>query len=225
MGIFSHEAATYDPTENTFYLTEDQADGLLYRFRSAGVGPDGVADMEKGTLEYAKLFFGKDEKSFQVRWNRVPDPAANGKPIRHQLKDKATSFAGGEGIWYFDGVVYFVTKHDNRVWAYVPATQALEIIYNDDDFENPILTGVDNVTVSPGGDVIVAEDGGDMQLVAITPARKLLPIMQVMGHDGSEITGPAFDPSHCRLYFSSQRGISKTNRGGMTFEISGPFMR
>ncbi len=60
-----------------------------------------------------------------------------------------------------------------------------------------------------------------MQIVAILPDGTLKPVVQVMGHDGSEICGPAFDPSGTRLYFSSQRGSGTS--GGITFEITGPF--
>ena len=38
--------------------------------------------------------------------------------------------------------------------------------------------------------------------------------------DVTNLTGPAFDPSGTRLYFSSQRG---TGTGGITYEITGPF--
>jgi secreted PhoX family phosphatase len=43
--------------------------------------------------------------------------------------------------------------------------------------------------------------------------------VRVVGQNGSELAGPAFDPSGSRLYFSSQRG----GRGGITYELSGPF--
>jgi hypothetical protein len=76
--------------------------------------------------------------------------------------------------------------------------------------------------VTRSGDVIVAEDGGDLQLVLITPDRVVAPLLQVVGHEGSELAGPAFDPSGNRLYFSSQRG----GRGpGITYEVTGPFRR
>jgi hypothetical protein len=42
----------------------------------------------------------------------------------------------------------------------------------------------------------------------------------VVGQDRSEITGPAFDPSGTRLYFSSQRGAAGW---GITYEVTGPF--
>jgi secreted PhoX family phosphatase len=84
----------------------------------------------------------------------------------------------------------------------------------------PHLSGVDNVTITASGDVLVAEDGGDMQIVLLTPAGHVLPIVQVAGQDLSEICGPAFDPSFQRLYFSSQRGPLGLDTDGITYEIS-----
>jgi secreted PhoX family phosphatase len=93
------------------------------------------------------------------------------------------------------------------------------VLYDAKAVSEPILTGVDNVTVSASGDVLVAEDGGDMQIVAILPSGEIKPLVQLVDYPDSEITGPAFDPSGTRLYFSSQRGP----KGGTTFEVTGPF--
>ena len=73
------------------------------------------------------------------------------------------------------------------------------------------------------GDVLVAEDGGDNQICSIAPDREPVPIVHLIGHDGSEITGPAFDPSGTRLYFSSQRGETGQSEDGVTYEVTGPF--
>ena len=62
-----------------------------------------------------------------------------------------------------------------------------------------------------------------MQLVALTPNGNIEPVLQVIGHDNSEITGPSFDPSGTRLYFSSQRGTTGLGQVGVTFEVQGPF--
>lgn len=42
----------------------------------------------------------------------------------------------------------------------------------------PILTGVGNITVSQQGDIFVAEDGGDLQIVVIDNQGSLYPIAQ-----------------------------------------------
>jgi len=79
-----------------------------------------------------------------------------------------------------------------------------------------VLTGVDNVTVSRSGDVFVAEDGGDMQVVILSPEGEVAPFLQIFV-EGSELTGPGFSPDGRRFYFSSQRNP------GRTYEINGPF--
>jgi secreted PhoX family phosphatase len=116
-------------------------------------------------------------------------------------------------------VLHFTTKGDNRVWRYDVVAQSLAVAYDDETSCNPVLTGVDNVTVSRSGDVFVAEDGGDMQLVVLGADGSVSPFVEVAGQRGSEITGPAFSPDGSCLYFSSQRGDDV----GLTYEVRGPF--
>ena len=173
--------------------------------------------MTDGTLEVAEV---QGDVEGPVVWRPVPDPSAANAPTRWQVPI-STPFNGGEGMDCRDGVVYFSTTGDNRVWVYDIIREQLSILYDDDFFADPLLTGVDNVAAAPGGDILVAEDGGNMQIVAIAPDGQVRPIVQVMGHFSSEITGPAFDPSGTRLYFSSQRGSSGSLDDGITYEISG----
>lgn len=70
------------------------------------------------------------------------------------------------------------------------------------------------------GELLIAEDGGNMEIV-ILAAGMIKPLLQIIGQDHSEITGPAFSPDGSRLYFSSQRGISRRDQNGITYEISG----
>lgn len=60
-----------------------------------------------------------------------------------------------------------------------------------------------------------------MELCVLTPDRVLSWFLHLMGQEGSEITGPAFDPAGDRLYFSSQRGTRGSGLG-VTFEVTGP---
>jgi hypothetical protein len=220
LGIFKHEAVAVDLERGQLYLTEDQGDGRFYRFTS-NASTSGRLDLTDGVLEVARV---AGDAEGDVVWLAVPDPSAASMPIRTQLPE-STPFRGGEGIWYQAGVVYFATKGDNRIWAYDTQAATIQIIYDDDFYTDAILTGVDNVVASAGGDILVAEDGGDLQIVARTPAGELVPLLQLVGHERSEIAGPAFDPSGTRLYFSSQRGITgNLFTGGMTFEVSGPFV-
>jgi len=153
-----------------------------------------------------------------------------------------TEFKSGEGIWYYEipeelrqipsagavptrGVMFFATKGDNRVWAYDIDNELIELIYDNENMQ--METGfnqVDNVVVSPAGDVLVAEDGALMRLVVVVPNGQAKLLMQIT-KGGSEITGPAFTADGSRLYFSSQRGPSDSDgsgTGGATYEITIP---
>lgn len=211
LGVFKHEAVAVDPANGHLFLTEDQSDGCFYRFVPDALTPAGHPDLTGGRLEVAEV-----AADGAVTWHELPDPQfQNGTRTASQVA-AATHFDGGEGIWYHEGLVYFSTKGDNHIRAYDTVEERVRVIYDGSD---PGLDGVDNLTVSCCGDVLVAEDGGAMQVVAILPDGARKPVVQVVGHDGSEITGPAFDPSGTRLYFSSQRGPG----GGWTFEVTGPF--
>ena len=213
LGRFSHEAAAVDPVTGIVYLTEDDDDeSRFYRFR-----PQRMGDLSAGLLEAA--FVAPDN---QVSWIPV-------SPRRPYRGADSTPFARGEGAWYADGVVYFCTTSDNRVWALQTATDRLQVIY-DAAVAGPEapLREPDNVTVhAPSGDVFVAEDADDLELVLLATAageRIAAPFLQLVGHDGSEVAGPAFSPDGTRLYFSSQRGTGgRSTSPGLTYEVSGPF--
>jgi len=219
LGVYQHEAVAVDPLRHQLYLTEDTPDGRFYRYSPARLTAAGNPDLTDGVLEVAQVAGGPEGA---VSWHAVPDPSAATVPTRLQVAE-STAFDGGEGIWYHQGLIYFTTKGDNRVWAYDTRADTIAIYYDDDRFEQPILRGVDNVVVSEAGDVLVAEDGDNMQIVAITPSGAIVPVVQIDGHSRSEITGPAFDPSGTRLYFSSQRGSTGRAFDGVTYELSGPF--
>ena len=209
LGTFKHEAVAVDPDEERLYLTEDEPDGRLYRF-----SPAAYPDLGEGALEVAAV--GDDGA---VTWLEVPSPSEWTTPTRQQVPE-STAFDGGEGIWFDSGVVYFTTKGDDVVRGYHAAEARMEVVYDAGILDDPPLTGVDNVTVAPSGDLYVCEDGTDMELVLITPDRVVAPFLKVLGQDDSELAGVVFDPSGTRLYFSSQRGLGGA---GATYEVTGPF--
>lgn len=218
LGIFKHEAVAVDTRNMQLYLTEDQSDGCLYRYTARSFDATGNPNLDDGFLEVAEVVEGPIGT---VRWHTLPDPLAITIPTRKQVAS-STRFNGGEGIWYHQGIVYFTTKGDDCVWAYTVQQHHLSVVYNAALYLRPVLTGVDNILTNAAGDLLVAEDGGDMQIVVLTPD-KVLPLLQVPGHDRSEIAGPAFSPDGSRLYFSSQRGKTGRVEDGITFEITGPF--
>lgn len=209
LGKFPHEAAAVDPATGFVYLTEDDYDSRLYRFR-----PRTWGDLSEGTLEAAAL-----QPDGGVHWIKVRADRLN------RGKD-TTGFQRGEGAWFGDGTLYFCTTADHRVWAHDVQNGTLEVIYDAAAHGAAApLRQPDNVTVHPAsGDIYVAEDGNDLQLVLLADRggeRVAAPFLQLYGHRGSEIAGPAFSPDGARLYFSSQRG--RDGKRGMTFEVTGPF--
>jgi len=214
LGTFKHEAATFDRRSLDIYLTEDEPDGRLYRFV-----PARRRSLDEGELQVASV--GGDGV---VSWLPVPEPSpaipGGGTPTRHQV-EASTVFRGGEGIVYDRGHVFFTTKGDGMVRDYDVRTQRISVVYDPDLDPTRQLTGVDNITAARSGDLVVAEDGGNLELVILTPGGVAAPLLRVTGQEGTELAGPAFDPSGRRLYFSSQRADGV----GITYEVSGPFRR
>lgn len=239
LGIFKHEAVAVDPVHKTLYLTEDEGDGRFYRFVCSSA--DWPASADRPALKHGQLqvlrFRGLADDVYPpagfdvtqaqpVEWVDVRSPTVAQSTVRALLAQApGTVFKGGEGLWYFNGIVYFSTKGDNRIWAFDPVLQSLQAIYDFDTAapEQRVLSGVDNLTVSSRGDVLVAEDGGNMELCVILPDGRVKVLLRLLGQDGSELTGPAFSPDGRRLYVNSQRGGRGGKSGlGITFEVMLP---
>lgn len=218
MGAFAHEAVAQDPNAPLrFYLTEDQSTGGFYRFTT-----DVFGDLSSGLLEIAEVVPTGGGPGGDVVWHEVPDPDrdVDPTPTRDQVAE-ASPFDGGEGIVWARGQFYFTTKGDNRVWAYDPVAETICVHYDVATDPGQQLSGVDNIATSRSGDLYVAEDGGNMEVVLLSPEGFASPLLRITGQDISEICGPAFDPTQRRLYLSSQRGGGFF--AGITYEITGPF--
>lgn len=217
MGTFNHEAVAVDPAQGRLYMTEDEGDGCFYRFT-----PSAYPDLTGGLLEVAAV-----NAVGRVSWRAVPDPLGALVPTRRQVAS-ATTFRGGEGIWFDSGFVYFTTKGDNTLWSYDTATRALEKLYDPATSGNgDFLRGPDNLTVARSGDVFVCEDNSqdEFDIVMVTPERVIAPFLRASGVDGSihresEFAGVVFSPDGERMYFASQRGHG---RAGVVYEVTGPF--
>ena len=144
LGTFSHKAVAVDIYHNHLYMAEDKPDGCFYRFIPDSLTKEGYPDLSSGVLEVAVV----DTSSFEVAWIKIPRP--NTLPARFQV-DTSTKFKGGEGIVFYDGVVSFATKHDNKIWSYNIYNNIFSVAYDASTHLTPILTSVENITLSLDG--------------------------------------------------------------------------
>lgn len=246
-GTFSHEAAAVDPATHIFYLTEDVGDSAFYRFVPTLPNIRGVPSTA-GKLQAMKVMGVTQEMMdeggargpWPVEWVDITTPNPLQIPelpamLQPQTPTRvqgqalgATLFDGGEGIWHQNGIIYFTTKGDRRVWAHDVAAATLEVIYDDFGIDTPIIDSVDNIVMTPGGDIVIVEDKGDptQQATAIQPDGRIAVLVQLVGQDGSEVTGPAFSPDGRFFYFSSQRGPGSggsAGTAGITYCVEGPW--
>lgn len=221
LGMFNHEAAAVDPETSIIYQTEDTSESGFYRFiPEKKITSMGELSKVKGKFQVMSI-----QSKNKVVWNDVKDPLAHpNKKIdlmkrKQNKKIKYKKFKRGEGAWYHDGQVYFATTSTNQIWSYDIAKETCKILYKG----NGKLKKPDNVTVSNSGLVMAAEDRDNMEICGISKNHNFaFPIVRIRDHHKkSEVTGPAFDPSGTRLYFSSQNG--KNGKVGITYEVTGPF--
>lgn len=234
LGLFKHEMAACDPVRGQIYLSEDQPDGLFYRY-TPPPGTWGSGDaLDGGTME--AMVVAVDGT---VGWVPVANADAPTAPLRTSTAG-ATPFVSGEGVIYDDDRVYLTTKPpDDKVWVFDIAAQTMRVLYDATSFASPVLNGVDNIVASKSHDLYVAEDGGNLEICVITPDLAVFPVVRMTGpRHGvdnptpvpliSEVTGLAFSPDGNRLYFNSERGQgflpAETGPGpGILYEVTGPF--
>jgi hypothetical protein len=210
MGLFRHEMAAADATRQVVYMSEDEPDGLLYRFR-----PRTWGDLSAGDLEALAV----SPADGSVTWVPVRGVGEPGRtPMRYDAPG-ATALPGCEGIVLDGDLLYLATKGDNRISRLDLDRSRLTA-----SWEGPPVEGPDNLAVHDDtGNLFVCEDGGNMEVVLITPDGHADPFLRFVGHDGSEVTGAAFDPTGTRLIVNSQRAPTPPTFDGCTYMVSGPF--
>lgn len=204
--------------------------------------------VEVGALEAMKCFDedGKHVRDlaqatevntkYRVEWVKVPDRDARTLSVRKQFtEDQITRSRKLEGQWWGDGGAYFVAsfartsdgsvaEHDGQVWHYDPSKQRITLttifgVNPNPDTEGYNFDGPDNITVSPYGGLILAEDGdGKQHLVGITEQGKAYPLALNQAND-SEFCGPVFNKAGTTLFCNIQSGP------GYTLAITGPWGR
>ncbi len=248
MGRFVHEAVAVDPDTGIVYETEDRNTAGFYRFL-----PDEPGNLAAGgRLQMLKL---RDHWQYDTRtgqrigeqlaaeWVDMDDPdpvdaGSNALAVWRQGNGKGgATFRRLEGCWWGIGAVYFTSTNggdigEGQVWKYTPTTSSegtLELVYESRD--SAILSFPDNLTVSPGGALVICED----------TSRRMHYALQVLSADGSifpfcihegldEWCGACFSPDG-RILFANLQGSNSGDPSnpatyatpGRTIAIWGPW--
>jgi len=232
LGKFSHEAIVVDNLTGYIYLTEDKTPGLIYRYVPKYTSNYIFNNNEniyykKPNMEIGILQALKINKNMNISWVNIDDyKATNTRTLEQGISKGAYKFYGPEGIDMNKKTrkIYFVTKRDNIVWEIDLKLNKLSKFYEKSKDKNPQASGLDNITLTKKGTIIVAEDGGNMEIVAIYKNNISRPILRIIGQSSSEIAGPAFTKDMQKLYFSSQRGKTGMDTGGITYVVEGNFL-
>ncbi|MFF9631792.1 alkaline phosphatase PhoX [Streptomyces fradiae] len=170
---------------------------------------------------------------YGVDWVDVPDRDARTVAVREQFGDGDITRARKlEGMWWADGGAYLVSSfaraespgapHDGQVWFYDPKrrTLTLKVLLgvNAAPDQDGAFDGPDNITVSPYGGLVIAEDGDGIQhLFGATDSGRTYPIARNDLND-SEFAGVVFSPDGRTLYANIQQP-------GLLLAITGPWHR
>lgn len=197
-----------------------------------------------GTLEAAKAFTldgahvpdlsvaSEPGTTYRLEWVSIPERDATTTSVRKQFSnDQITRSRKLEGMWWGDGGAYFVAsfartsdgsaaQHDGQVWFLDPLDETIELklwfAYTPDDQDSD-PDGPDNITVSPYGGVIIAEDGeGRNHLVGSIDSGEVFFFARNELEGDNEFTGPTFSNNKKTLFACVQSP-------GHVFAIQGPF--
>jgi len=178
MGRFTHEAVAVDPATAFVYMTEDTGSSAFYKFEPAGAW----GDLKSGGTLYAMVVNNTprvdlrgglvEGATYDVTWQEIPDPDAFNESCFSQATDAAIILRG-EGCWYDDGKIYFVSTSGGaaglgQIFCFDPRRQLLTVVFESTSTSE--VDGPDNIAVSPRGSILMCEDGGSdpKRLVGLT---------------------------------------------------------
>lgn len=244
MGRFEHEAVCVDPRTGILYLTEDQGDGLFYRFL-----PDAPGELAKGGRLQAMVLRGHNGADTsnhkdriwsvgdwrEVEWidmHEVESPKGDLRLRGHA--EGAALVARAEGIWWGDNELYLTATSGGpiqrgQILRYVPSPEEgrpgesrrpgrVQLFVESTDLKT--LNMGDNITIAPWGHLIVCEDNYSTEvknhLKGVTPEGKLYTLGRNVFQGNSEFAGAVFAPDGRTLFVNIQYP-------GLTVAITGPW--
>ncbi|HYJ60723.1 MAG TPA: alkaline phosphatase PhoX [Actinomycetota bacterium] len=250
LGRFLHEAGAVDPATGVVYMTEDEGPDGFYRFIPNAPGDlrHGVLQMlrVKGQPKYNTITGQTVGEVLECNWVTIDDPdpgnAENdASNVFKQGRAKgAAKFLGGEGCTFRDGSIVFGSSEGGdagrgQIWSYTPTENAgalneqgdLELLYESTD--RTILDGPDNLTTSPGGAIVIAEDGNlKTNLVrALLPDGSIIDVAEnlvAVQQHYLEASGKLYDPTVPDDGRSAGDGVGFSEFAGPTFSPDGTWL-
>lgn len=246
MGRFCREAVAFDKRSGAVYQTEDQREGLIYRFipkeprrlaKGGRLEALALCDQDSADLRNWPKSKPKVEphKALKVRWIALEEVKSPKDDLRLRGYQKgAARFARPEGIWAGDGELYFScteggSKRKGQIWRYQTspyegsskeAKQPGQLTLIAEPNDSAQMDNCDNITIAPWGHLFVCEDGSNnhKKLRVVTPKGQIFDFGRNAFND-SELAGAHFSPDGQVLFVNIQK------RPGMTLAISGPWKR
>ncbi len=245
MGRFDHEAVCVDPRTGILYQTEDQGDGLFYRFipttpgrlvdggRLQAMVVRGAPGADTANHDGSRFWSVGDWK--EVDWIDLDDVESPEGDLRKRgHADGAALVARGEGIHWGDNELYLTATSGGpiergQILRYVPSPDEgqagerarpgrIQLFVESTD-EKAMNMG-DNLTVAPWGHLIVCEDNYSAairnHLKGVTPDGKLYTLGRNVFQGNSELCGCVFSPDGQVLFVNIQYP-------GVTLAITGPW--
>jgi secreted PhoX family phosphatase len=222
-GRYRHEAAAIDPETAIAYLTEDQPSAGFYRFV-----PHAKDKPFEGVLQ-ALAVRGRPGfdtggqrvgERVDVEWIDIENPTPALDTVRSDAQAKgAARFQRTEGIYFAGGEIFLcATTGGPGAWGHVlrldVREQTLEVIAESGTPD--LMSGPDNVCVSPHGVLYIAEDGvRDRHVRRVTLDGEVMPFAR-NALSQTEMGGLCFSPDGATLFANIQEH-------GLTLAIQGPF--
>lgn len=233
MGRFVHEAVAVDPKTGIVYETEDRGSSGFYRFlpnEPGRLAAGGRLQMlaVRGRPEYDTRTGQTVGEILHVEWvdieeaNPTADDADTLDVYREGISKGGATFARLEGAWYGDGSIFFTATSGGdaslgQVWEYRPTgPDKGQLILVFESPSQDLLDMPDNLCFSPGGSVLLCEDGGDTQYIRGVTKKGQIFDFGRNDLNGSEFAGATFSPDGRTLFVNVQTP-------GITFAITGPF--
>jgi uncharacterized protein len=250
MGRFLHEAGAVDPATGVVYLTEDEGPDGFYRFI-----PDVAEDLRRGTLQMLRVkgrpgyntIVGQTVGDvLECNWVTIDDPNpadAEDHPSAVFKQGRAkggAKFLGGEGCTYRDGSIVFGSSDGGdaglgQVWSYTPVRNAgelnergeLELLFESQSRAQ--LDGPDNMTTSPGGAIVIAEDGNLKSnfVKALLPDGTMIDVAEnllAVQQHYLAASGKLYDPTVPDDGRSAGDGLGFSEFAGPTFSPDGQWL-